>query len=462
MPYPNWHAARVKSPSAFEKDSFRTKAIDNGITTIMGRLRGSDTMTIQTYRFDKDDFTAAEAKKWLADHDVKYISFEAATGEPRKVQALVSLITGEVQALSLSQAEILALVPPDKLKEIKSRDPHPFFKAYSIVHEGLSRPKFLDTETKPIRWFKKAVQSIKDVVLRGVKFFLGHGVDTNDHVDREAVGEIVGDAQRTIDGKLHHIAVGYFPDRSKVEAMDICSQEAEWTFFDYAKEYVASKIEKITGIALSDSRYDEPAFPDARCVGMIQAFDRSPDQSRKEENMGAELDKVALDDIVKELKRRQTRPTEIFAVEEIMKVKEVQEVAAKVGELETTVNEKNEKIETLESEKTGLIKKTEASTAEGRLKKILEENKATEQQVEYVLPRFKKRAEKLEDLSDDALKKFAEDVLEDFTDNAQFFGGSGGEQTTPPAKGNKGASDGESADYTKPENNELLAKPTEE
>ena len=79
MPMPNQHAARLVDPSKFKEGSFRTKEIVKGITIIMGKLAGGDgSMVTQTYRFDKDTFTAAEEKKWLKDNDVKPISFEAA------------------------------------------------------------------------------------------------------------------------------------------------------------------------------------------------------------------------------------------------------------------------------------------------------------------------------------------------------------------------------------------------
>lgn len=78
MPYPNEHAARVKDPGSFQEDSFRRKEITPGITLILGKLKGETTMTTQAYRFDKSKFTADEAKKWLKDHDVDYIGFEAA------------------------------------------------------------------------------------------------------------------------------------------------------------------------------------------------------------------------------------------------------------------------------------------------------------------------------------------------------------------------------------------------
>ena len=76
MPYPHEHAARIRNPDAFEPNSFRSKQISRGIRMILGKLKGSSTMTAQAYRFAADQFTADEAKRWLREHDVKYISFE--------------------------------------------------------------------------------------------------------------------------------------------------------------------------------------------------------------------------------------------------------------------------------------------------------------------------------------------------------------------------------------------------
>jgi len=81
MPYPNEHAARVKNPNLFEKDSFRRKNIADGVDIIVGKIKGESKLTTQAYRFNKDNFTVAEAKKWLKDHDIKYIDFEPASGK---------------------------------------------------------------------------------------------------------------------------------------------------------------------------------------------------------------------------------------------------------------------------------------------------------------------------------------------------------------------------------------------
>jgi len=78
-PYPNEHSARVRDPEDFIPESFRRKNIEDGIDIIIGKLKGGDgSMVVQAYRFDASKFTAAQAKKWLKDHDIEYISFEEA------------------------------------------------------------------------------------------------------------------------------------------------------------------------------------------------------------------------------------------------------------------------------------------------------------------------------------------------------------------------------------------------
>ena len=92
MPYPSEHAARVRDPGDFQQDSFRRKNIASGIDVILGKLKGESTMTVQTYRFDRKQFTAAQARQWLKDHDIKYISFEPATDD--QMTALIRKATG--------------------------------------------------------------------------------------------------------------------------------------------------------------------------------------------------------------------------------------------------------------------------------------------------------------------------------------------------------------------------------
>lgn len=62
---------RVKNPSEFQAGSFRTIDISKpkGIQAVIGRPKGKESTEVQTYIFDKDKWSPAEAKKWVEDHE---------------------------------------------------------------------------------------------------------------------------------------------------------------------------------------------------------------------------------------------------------------------------------------------------------------------------------------------------------------------------------------------------------
>lgn len=85
-PYPNEHACRLRDPGDFQVDSFRRVSRESGgkkYSIIMGRLKGEDTMTEQAYRYAKDTWDAAAARKHCNSHDGA--SFEAASGKGRDI-----------------------------------------------------------------------------------------------------------------------------------------------------------------------------------------------------------------------------------------------------------------------------------------------------------------------------------------------------------------------------------------
>jgi len=95
MPYPNEHAARLKSPDMEHIRVRRTKGSGKG--TVQGvkiptsisviwyivKKDGEEVPVAQALRFPTSKWSASEAKSWLKDHDIKYILFEEATGEKR-------------------------------------------------------------------------------------------------------------------------------------------------------------------------------------------------------------------------------------------------------------------------------------------------------------------------------------------------------------------------------------------
>jgi len=81
MPYPNEHAARVETPLPQNSAVFARKQISPGISIILQKSKGdvNSPMKVQAYRFKKTNFSPEEAKKWLKDHQISYMSFEPAT-----------------------------------------------------------------------------------------------------------------------------------------------------------------------------------------------------------------------------------------------------------------------------------------------------------------------------------------------------------------------------------------------
>jgi hypothetical protein len=73
-------ACRLREPDDFQPNSFRrTPRAHDGkpYDVIAGKLKGEDTMTEQAYRYPKDDWDEADARKHCTDHDGK--TFEPAS-----------------------------------------------------------------------------------------------------------------------------------------------------------------------------------------------------------------------------------------------------------------------------------------------------------------------------------------------------------------------------------------------
>jgi len=108
-PMPNFHSARIRDPDDFVR-IVQLKELENGIRVIGGPLKSDpDGPTeAQAYRFPKDKFTVAEAKKWLKDHDIKYIDFEPASED--------KAAEGEIERRFFALTEIRLQEPEGKAK----------------------------------------------------------------------------------------------------------------------------------------------------------------------------------------------------------------------------------------------------------------------------------------------------------------------------------------------------------
>lgn len=85
-PYPDYHACRVNDPDKYKEISYVKDEFGDGVDVIYGIYEkdGEDVSEVQAIRFDKDEFTSAEAEAWVKEHDYKCIEFEAASEKADK------------------------------------------------------------------------------------------------------------------------------------------------------------------------------------------------------------------------------------------------------------------------------------------------------------------------------------------------------------------------------------------
>lgn len=83
MPYPNFHAARLKNPDLFAKIRVFKIANNQSIYFYGGTLKSnpSGAVVTQAIRFKASIWTVKQAKEWLTKHKYKWIMFEPATGK---------------------------------------------------------------------------------------------------------------------------------------------------------------------------------------------------------------------------------------------------------------------------------------------------------------------------------------------------------------------------------------------
>ena len=137
-------------------------------------------------------------------------------------------------------------------------------RAYTLVHEGESRPHDLDTgETLALRWGRAVVRRVAALARAGTQF-------VRSHTDRTVVGELLGSFTKEVAGKLRAVVIGAFKPGA-ADGMDVCSVEADGVVAD--EHGTVTEVETVDRIALGSSAHGtEPGFPGAVLVGAVQCF----------------------------------------------------------------------------------------------------------------------------------------------------------------------------------------------
>jgi hypothetical protein len=78
-PFPNEHACRLEDPDKYIRFRRENDKFKKGIHAIWGVQGGDKPVELQALRFDKEKFTASDARAWLKEHEYKCTLFEPAS-----------------------------------------------------------------------------------------------------------------------------------------------------------------------------------------------------------------------------------------------------------------------------------------------------------------------------------------------------------------------------------------------
>jgi len=204
MPYPNEHSAVLTSPEGYDTFRRQNNKFAKGVHAVFGIKKGPPRKSeLHSIRFSVSMFTAAEAKKWLKDHDISYSSFEAASGK----KSALSLDSG----LSLNPDESLSDVPVvayDVSKANSSYGKHCIRSAHhkldSLSEEDRSVEMLLVTEEPiPLPDWSRGELIPEMLLMSGLKLSKETQLPLLDSHKRDSLDSILGsvrDLRKTKDG----------------------------------------------------------------------------------------------------------------------------------------------------------------------------------------------------------------------------------------------------------------------
>jgi hypothetical protein len=214
------------------------------------------------------------------------------------------------QILAMADSEILGLISPRTIRDIKREDPNPVFKVFRVGQEGESRPHIVGVGATVQRWFQSAVEKLTERLGLGLPVYHNH-MPTNTSKNRPAIGEIVGKALKNIEGSLSSIAVAYIYPQFKDLPLDIASIEAGVMVPQDSREFDVKDVDisEVTGIALGNSLIKKPAFPGATLLAQLQAFAET-------NRSGGEINMTTAE-IKKAIREAGLQPSDVFSLKEI-------------------------------------------------------------------------------------------------------------------------------------------------
>lgn len=366
----------------------------------------------------------------------------------------------------MAQSEMMKMISPAIIQEIKRDDPKPKFRAYVVGHEGestgsISADNF--TWIKVVKkWFKSAIRNLHDKITIGLPLFWGHSEENV--TQRERIGEIVGKKLAEVKDKLSVIVATYIKPEYATLPLNVASIEADIRLRDDGKDYAAD-VDAVHAVALGNDLDEQPGFKGATLLTQLFEFAQDNKIIYRSRNM-----ELSLDDIKKVIKAESLKPGDLFSnadLSEDPSVKGLVDSAerrtkASFHDHNARTEEKIEDVrKELGKEKADLEKdnkKLKAQVAKTKVNGLFEtaktERKLTEKQTKFLEKKIAKfepeDPEKLEtefaSFLDDNIKEFksiAEDVFGEKKEKDKDETGDGDGNGDGDGDGGTGNGDGE-------------------
>ena len=327
--------------------------------------------------------------------------------------------------LEMAESEIMDMVSTAQYMRIKLVDPKPVFRAYVVGHEGKSTGTVaafgqkLGSVVK--KWYQAAIRKLHDKIDVGLKLFHSH-VDTNEHIGRQQIGEVVGRALKTIDEKLSVVIAAYIEPQFRNLPLDIASIEANIYLTDNDGIYEAD-VETVSGIALGSSRVETPGFAGATLLGQVQAFAEKSQKINFGENKT-----MTLEELKKAIQEGKFKPSDLFDSDGIFADPVIKEqVTEKIKNARGYDNRKYEelidersKLQEKVKEHETTIGKLQTETAKnqvgGLFEKMKEKRGLDEKEVKFIEKKLSKFEPKEIEKIEPELNKYVDDLVDEFTE----------------------------------------------
>lgn len=345
----------------------------------------------------------------------------------------------EIQAYTakITPEEVLASLPTDVREKVRGKN----VAVYCIGEEGTSRPREVGRAGNlSLRWPRAVIRRLAEAAGSGVKLFERHGKD-NSHDGRKPLGEIVGSFTRMVGDKLQAIAVALMPEPR--EDLDVCSIEADVE----ASGDLVGDVAKVSGLALSSSRVDSPAFAGAQRLATLQCFEPGddPDGIIKPGKPGeGEPTMPTFQEVQEFIRSHNVFPRQLFTLEDIKQDRDFGPALIAGETAQKRVTELETENGNIKKQSADAVRATEVAAAKGRFEKLIPDGserfggkKATDQQKAFYLKRFD--PSKLEKLDDAALNAYIEAEAKEYAEYAKLCGVEGPAQKPTTSAGSGGA-----------------------